>query len=64
MVRDIEVDYKGNYWMATNNGLNIVKKDKIQSIFFREIGNAVLDIAIENDTAWIATHFGLFKIEI
>jgi ligand-binding sensor domain-containing protein len=64
MVRDIEVDDKGNYWMATNNGLNIVSKDKIQSILFQQRGNAILDIAIENNIAWIATSFGLFKIEI
>ncbi len=64
MVRDIEVDDNGNYWMATNDGLNIVTKDKIQSLFFQQRGNAILDIAIENDIAWIATHFGLFKIEI
>ena len=64
MVRDIEIDDNGNYWMATNNGLNIVTKEKIQSIFFRERGNAVLDIAIENQTAWVATNYGLFKIEM
>ncbi len=64
MVRDIEIDENGNYWMATNDGLNIVTKDKIQSIFFRQRGNAIMDIAIEQNIAWIATNYGLFKIEL
>ena len=64
MVRDIEIDDNGNYWMATNDGLNIVTKEKIHSLFFRQRGNAIMDIAIENDIAWIATGYGLFKIEL
>lgn len=64
MVRDIEIDDNGNYWMATNDGLNIIATDKIQSIYFRQRGNAIMDIAIENNIAWIATGYGLFKIEL
>ena len=62
LVRDIEIDKFGLLWLATNNGLNVVTNAKIIPIFFRERGNAILDIAIEDNIYWIATHFGLFKI--
>ncbi|KPM30805.1 Two component regulator propeller domain protein [Croceitalea dokdonensis DOKDO 023] len=62
LVRDIEIDNFGLLWLATNNGLNIVTNDNIIPFYFRERGNAILDIAIEDKVYWIATHFGLFKI--
>jgi ligand-binding sensor domain-containing protein len=62
LVRDIEIDNFGHLWLATNDGLNIITNNKIIPIYFRERGNAILDIAIEGNIYWIATHFGLFKI--
>lgn len=53
MVRDIEVDEKGNIWMATNNGLIKISDYKIEPIFFREGGmgeNTIMDIAIDQNT--------------
>ena len=63
LVRDIEIDRFGLLWLATNNGLNIISNAGITPIYFRERGNAILDIAIEENVYWIATHFGLFKIK-
>jgi ligand-binding sensor domain-containing protein len=62
LVRDIEIDNFGLLWLATNDGLNVITNDKIIPIYFRERGNAILDIAIEDKVYWVATHFGLFKI--
>ena len=65
MVRDIEIGKNGVIWMATNNG--VIKKEgkTITPILFREgmFQNTILDIAIENETVWIATNFGLIKIK-
>jgi ligand-binding sensor domain-containing protein len=64
-VRDIEVDKKGNYWMATNNGLiKFTNKGELEPILFREgmFKNTILDISIQDDTIWIATNFGVIKL--
>ncbi|MCI1187184.1 hypothetical protein MON38_07105 [Hymenobacter sp. DH14] len=65
MVRDIEIDGRGNYWMATNNGLaTFSRSDGLKSIFFRNgtFKNVILDICIENNIVWIATNFGVIKL--
>jgi ligand-binding sensor domain-containing protein len=65
MVRDIEVDEKGNYWMATNNGLiKFTSRGELKPILFREgmFKNTILDIRIENNSIWIATNFGVIKL--
>jgi ligand-binding sensor domain-containing protein len=64
MIRDIEVDEKGNYWMASNNGLiKLSAKGEIESILFRDgmYQNTIFDIAIENNTVWVATNFGVIE---
>lgn len=66
MVRDIEIDGNGVYWLATNDGLNKVDKDGlITPIFFYEEHNVTMisDIAIEGNTIWVATNFGLIEIK-
>lgn len=52
-------------WMATNNGLIIMKGEEIVPIIFREgmFKNVILDIEIDENNVWIATNFGLIKIE-
>lgn len=64
MIRDIEKDKKGNYWMASNNGLTkLASNGEIKSILFREgmYRNTILDISTENNTIWIATNFGVIE---
>lgn len=65
MIRDIEIDNNGTVWMATNNG--VIKKEgsTIIPILFREgmFKNVILDIALEDETIWIATNFGLLKMK-
>lgn len=66
MVRDIEIDRNGTFWLATNDGLNKVDKDGlITPIFFYEEHNVTMiaDIAIEGNIVWVATNFGLIKIK-
>lgn len=66
MIRDIEMDDKGNYWMASNNGLVMLTPDgNIKSILFREgmYKNTILNIAIENNNLWIATNFGIIELK-
>jgi ligand-binding sensor domain-containing protein len=63
LVRDIEIDDFENYWLATNKGFNVMTKGKIFPLLFTGKQNAILDIATEGKTFWLATHFGLFKIE-
>lgn len=64
-VRDIEVDQKGNYWMATNNGvIKFSNKGALEPILFREgmFKNTILDISLQGETIWIATNFGVIKL--
>lgn len=66
MVRDIEIDKNGNLWLATNDGLNKVDLNgKITPIYFYEGNNITMiaDIAVEGNVIWVATSFGLIKIE-
>jgi ligand-binding sensor domain-containing protein len=65
MVRDIEIGENGVIWMATNNGIIIMKGEEIMPVLFRDgmYKNVILDIEIEGDKVWIATNFGLIKIE-
>ena len=65
MVRDIEIGEDGVVWMATNNGLIIMKGEEIIPVLFRDgmYKNVILDIKIEEDKVWVATNFGLIKIE-
>ena len=65
MVRDIEIGENGVIWMATNNGLIIMKGEEIIPVLFRDgmYKNVILDIEVEDDKVWIATNFGLIKIE-
>ena len=65
MVRDIEIGKGGVVWMATNNGLIRMDGKEIAPILFREgmYKNVILDIEIDDTTIWIATNFGLIKIE-
>lgn len=65
MVRDIEIGENGVIWMATNNGLIIMKGEEIMPILFRDgmYKNVIMDIEIDEDKVWIATNFGLIKIE-
>tara|TARA_R110000744_G_scaffold380233_1_gene500359 strand:+ start:5769 stop:6707 length:939 start_codon:yes stop_codon:yes gene_type:complete len=63
MVRVIKEDSNGVLWMATNDGVIRFEKGKIKTIYLREKINSILDIEIENDKVWVATFFGLFKIE-
>lgn len=65
MVRDIEIDANGTVWMATNNGVIEMNGKKIKPIYFRDgmFQNVILDIAIEGKTVWVATNFGLVKVE-
>lgn len=64
MVRDIEFDGKGDYWMATNNGLAAFSKGGLKSMFFRNgiFKNVLLDICTEDNIVWIATNFGVIKL--
>lgn len=64
MVRDIEIDAKGVLWMATNNGVIQMEGDVITPHFFREgkFMNVISDIAIEEYAVWVATNFGLIRI--
>lgn len=64
MVRDIEIDKENTFWMATNEGLTIMKNKKIETIFFREgrMKNTIMDIAIHENNIWIATNFGVLHI--
>ncbi|QTE21054.1 two-component regulator propeller domain-containing protein [Polaribacter cellanae] len=63
MIRDIEIDAKGNFWMASNNGLIKISKNKITPIHFRNKGDAILDITIEGNVVWVATLFGFFELD-
>jgi len=65
MVRDIEIGENGVIWMATNNGLIIMKGEEIMPVLFREgmFKNVILDIKLDGKEVWIATNFGLIKIE-
>lgn len=65
MVRDIEVDMDGIYWLATNEGLTYFKEGKVDTIFFREgrMKNTIMDIAIDENKVWIATNFGVIQIK-
>tara|TARA_R110000744_G_scaffold11112_2_gene34035 strand:- start:59 stop:997 length:939 start_codon:yes stop_codon:yes gene_type:complete len=63
MVRVIKEDSNGVLWMATNDGVIRFEKGKIKPIYLRKKINSILDIEIENDKVWVATFFGLFKIE-
>ena len=63
MVRVIKEDYKGVLWMATNDGVIKFENGEITPIYLRDKINSILDIEIENDKVWIATFFGLYKIE-
>lgn len=64
LIRDIEIDNKGNIWMASNNGLIKVniEDNKIKSYFFRTRSSAIMDIAIKGNNIWVATLYGLFKL--
>lgn len=64
MIRDIEVDNNGTYWMASNNGLMQLEKKKVKPQFFRngQYKNVILDVAVEQSTLWVATNFGLVKM--
>lgn len=64
MVRDIEIDQNGALWMATNNGVIQVEGDVITPHFFREgrFMNVVVDITVEEYAVWVATNFGLIRI--
>jgi len=65
MVRDIEIGANGDIWMATNNGIIIMKGEEIIPVLFRDgmFKNVILDIEIDENKVWIATNFGLIKIE-
>lgn len=61
-VRDMEFD-GSNYWMATNNGVIQFNENELKPLLFRDgmFMNVILDIAIENETIWIASNFGLIR---
>ncbi|HOX83560.1 MAG TPA: two-component regulator propeller domain-containing protein [Chryseolinea sp.] len=63
MIRDIEIDANQIILMSTNNGVVKLSGSKITPIFFREgmYRNAIFDIALEKETVWIASNFGLIK---
>jgi len=65
MVRDIEIDDKQVMWLATNDGLNYVEERKIKTITFRvgKYMSAISDISVSSNFVWIATSYGLYKIE-
>lgn len=65
MVRDIEFDKEGNVWMATNNGLVKFSHGIITPYYFRkgQYQNVLMDIAIQDNTIWIASTFGLIKFD-
>lgn len=66
MVRDIEIDKNQTIWFATNDGLNYLSEQEIGAISFRvgKYMSAISDIAVTNNFIWIATSYGLYKIEI
>ena len=65
MVRDIEIGKNGVIWMATNNGLIIMKGEEIMPVLFRDgmFKNVIFDIEIDENKIWIATNFGLIRME-
>ena len=65
MVRDIEIDSKGNIWMATNFGLIKFHDNVITPIFFNKgkYTNVIKDIFIQDEIIWLATNIGLIKLE-
>ncbi len=64
MVLDIAQDGKGNIWLATNEGLNLIKSgsNKIQQIKFESAkpkGNHISKLFIDNsDQLWVGTGSG------